>query len=184
MHPPERRSSLLGAFKYTFIGDLLRCIYALANTIELSVWRDRQSHCTVLQPLSILSKYTLVLNETDSGLNINRNVSKHFKCIEFHWLLFLYKCIQKIPKTVFRSLLNFITIEINKCCFQEGGVPSAPDQAGISAITCYLHACRHQNEAKSRKYLAKVIWLLSYDDEQCTLADTVDKVTGVEYHTV
>lgn len=27
---------------------------------------------------------------------------------------------------------------------------------GISAITCFLHACRHQNESKSRKYLAKV----------------------------
>ena len=27
---------------------------------------------------------------------------------------------------------------------------------GVSAITCYLHACRHQNESKSRKYLAKV----------------------------
>ena len=29
-------------------------------------------------------------------------------------------------------------------------------QLGVSAITCYLHACRHQNESKSRKYLAKV----------------------------
>lgn len=28
---------------------------------------------------------------------------------------------------------------------------------GESAITCYLHACRNQNESKSRKYLAKVI---------------------------
>lgn len=28
---------------------------------------------------------------------------------------------------------------------------------GVSAITCYLHACRHQNESKSRKYLAKVM---------------------------
>ena len=27
---------------------------------------------------------------------------------------------------------------------------------GVSAITCFLHACRHQNESKSRKYLAKV----------------------------
>ena len=50
------------------------------------------------------------------------------------------------------------------------------EQAGVSAITCYLHACRHQNEHKSRKYLAKVLWLLSYDDEQCTLADALDKV--------
>ena len=35
--------------------------------------------------------------------------------------------------------------------------PSARNMAhGVEAITCYLHACRHQNESKSRKYLAKV----------------------------
>ncbi|NP_001158350.1 transformation/transcription domain-associated protein [Oryzias latipes] len=45
---------------------------------------------------------------------------------------------------------------------------------GVSAITCYLHACRRQNESKSRKYLAKVLWLLSFDDKN-TLADAVDK---------
>ncbi|XP_045566273.1 transformation/transcription domain-associated protein isoform X9 [Salmo salar] len=45
---------------------------------------------------------------------------------------------------------------------------------GVSALTCYLHACRHQNESKSRKYLAKVLWLLSFDDKN-TLADAVDK---------
>ncbi|KAM4631836.1 transformation/transcription domain-associated protein isoform 1-T1 [Discoglossus pictus] len=48
-------------------------------------------------------------------------------------------------------------------------------QVGVSAITCYLHACRHQNESKSRKYLAKVLWLLSFDDDKNTLADAVDK---------
>nr|XP_014353128.1 PREDICTED: transformation/transcription domain-associated protein [Latimeria chalumnae] len=46
---------------------------------------------------------------------------------------------------------------------------------GVSAITCYLHACRHQNESKSRKYLAKVLWLLSFDDQNNTLAEAVDK---------
>ena len=46
---------------------------------------------------------------------------------------------------------------------------------GVSAITCFLHACRHQNESKSRKYLAKVLWLLTYDDEKLSLADAVDK---------
>ncbi|XP_060086157.1 transformation/transcription domain-associated protein-like [Ylistrum balloti] len=46
---------------------------------------------------------------------------------------------------------------------------------GVSAITCFLHACRHQNESKSRKYLAKVLWLLTYDDEKTTLAEAVDK---------
>ena len=51
---------------------------------------------------------------------------------------------------------------------------------GVEAITCYLHACRHQNESKSRKYLAKVLWLLTYDTEQLELAEAVDKyMTGV-----
>ncbi|XP_046480160.1 transformation/transcription domain-associated protein [Neodiprion pinetum] len=46
---------------------------------------------------------------------------------------------------------------------------------GVSAITCFLHACRHQNESKSRKYLAKVLWLLTYDDDKCSLMEAVDK---------
>lgn len=36
---------------------------------------------------------------------------------------------------------------------------------GVNAISCFLHASRQQNESKVRKYLAKVLWLLSYDDE-------------------
>ena len=48
---------------------------------------------------------------------------------------------------------------------------------GVSAITCFLHACRHQNESKSRKYLAKVLWLLTYDDDKMALAEAVDKYT-------
>ncbi|RWS25705.1 transformation/transcription domain-associated protein-like protein, partial [Leptotrombidium deliense] len=46
---------------------------------------------------------------------------------------------------------------------------------GVSALICYLHACRHQNESKSRKYLAKVLWLLTYDDEKLNLAEAVEK---------
>ena len=46
---------------------------------------------------------------------------------------------------------------------------------GVSAMTCFLHACRHQNESKSRKYLAKVIWLLSYDNSREKLMEALDK---------
>lgn len=46
---------------------------------------------------------------------------------------------------------------------------------GVQAITCFLHACRHQNESKSRKYLAKVLWLLTYDNDQFALATALDK---------
>ncbi|XP_058058029.1 transcription-associated protein 1 isoform X2 [Anopheles bellator] len=46
---------------------------------------------------------------------------------------------------------------------------------GVSAVTCFLHACRNQNESKSRKYLAKVLWLLSYDDDKSSLLNALDK---------
>ena len=48
-------------------------------------------------------------------------------------------------------------------------------QTGVCAITCFLHACRHQNGGRSRKYIAKVLWLLTYDDDKSTLAEAVDK---------
>lgn len=46
---------------------------------------------------------------------------------------------------------------------------------GVSALVCFLHACRHQNESKSRKYIAKILWLLTYDDDKSLLMDTLDK---------
>jgi transformation/transcription domain-associated protein len=48
-------------------------------------------------------------------------------------------------------------------------------QLGISATTAFMHACRHNQEAKARKYIAKILWLLMYDDDKGTLSDTVDK---------
>ena len=50
----------------------------------------------------------------------------------------------------------------------------------MEAITCYLDACRQQNEIRSQRYLAKALWLLTYDTEQLELAEAVDKYrTGV-----
>lgn len=46
---------------------------------------------------------------------------------------------------------------------------------GVNAITCLLHACRQNNEAKARKYLAKVLWLLSYDDDKSSLMKALDE---------
>lgn len=50
----------------------------------------------------------------------------------------------------------------------------------VSALTCYLQACRHQNEAKSRKYIAKILWLLTYDkkEKEGQGGDTSDKDKG------
>ncbi|EZA54681.1 Transformation/transcription domain-associated protein [Ooceraea biroi] len=46
---------------------------------------------------------------------------------------------------------------------------------GVNTLICFLHACRHQNETKSRKYIAKILWLLTYDDDKSSLIDTVEK---------
>jgi len=42
-------------------------------------------------------------------------------------------------------------------------------------LICYLHACRSNHEAKCRKYLARSLWLLTYDDDKSTLAITLEK---------
>jgi len=46
---------------------------------------------------------------------------------------------------------------------------------GIYALICYLHACRSNHETKCRKYLARSLWLLTFDDEKGTLAETLEK---------
>ncbi|XP_034140404.1 transcription-associated protein 1 isoform X2 [Drosophila guanche] len=49
-----------------------------------------------------------------------------------------------------------------------------------NALICYLHACRNQNESKTRKYIAKVLWFLSYDNTTNTLISTLEKyVSGI-----
>ncbi|KAL7737489.1 hypothetical protein ACLKA6_007623 [Drosophila palustris] len=49
----------------------------------------------------------------------------------------------------------------------------------VNALICYLHACRNQNESKTRKYIAKVLWFLSYDSAD-TLISTFEKyVSGI-----
>ncbi|XP_055874365.1 transformation/transcription domain-associated protein-like isoform X5 [Biomphalaria glabrata] len=46
---------------------------------------------------------------------------------------------------------------------------------GESAVICYLHSCRSAVEGHTRKYLAKAIWLLTYDDENLSIATAIDK---------
>lgn len=42
-------------------------------------------------------------------------------------------------------------------------------------MSCFLHACRQQNECKSRKYFAKIIWLLTYEDSRPEMMDVLEK---------
>lgn len=63
---------------------------------------------------------------------------------------------------------NKPSVTVNRCtyCYFVLSRCDRNIQLGVSAIVCYLHACRHQNEAKCRKYLARTIWLMTYDDEK------------------
>lgn len=49
---------------------------------------------------------------------------------------------------------------------------------GVSAITCYLQACKFYTETKARKYLAKVLWLLSFDNNKGELVELISKYSG------
>jgi transformation/transcription domain-associated protein len=46
---------------------------------------------------------------------------------------------------------------------------------GVDAMTCYLHACRHNDEIRGNKFLARTLWLLNYDDDTLALAEVIDK---------
>ncbi|KAJ3326459.1 hypothetical protein HDU76_012906 [Blyttiomyces sp. JEL0837] len=49
---------------------------------------------------------------------------------------------------------------------------------GISAINCYLHAAGIYNNSRSRKFLARILWLLSLDDGQHSLSKSYETFKG------
>lgn len=52
---------------------------------------------------------------------------------------------------------------------------------GHSVLTCYLHACRTQKEAKCRKFLAHIIWLLTHDDAKGSMAEVRGHLKAVPW---
>ena len=42
---------------------------------------------------------------------------------------------------------------------------------GMNAIVCYLQACRSQSEAKCRKMMSRILWLLAYDNKDQVCGD-------------
>ncbi|CAF1588246.1 unnamed protein product, partial [Didymodactylos carnosus] len=49
-----------------------------------------------------------------------------------------------------------------------------------NSILCYLHACKDQIESKARKHIAKILWLLTYDDNKSTLSTCIQRYsTGI-----
>ena len=114
-----------------------------------------QMHDTLVKAWALWGDYLESLFIREKCVSVNKNYNKEHCRYQLHnHLLDSSPCLS-VPRN-------------GECDFR-----SIPQ--GVNAITCYLHACRHQKESKSRKYLAKVLWLLTYDDDKNTLAEAVDK---------
>lgn len=61
--------------------------------------------------------------------------------------------------------------------YMEANFSRDPSNAttGLSAMICFIHACRQANETKSRKYFAKIIWLLTYEETRKDMLDSLEK---------
>jgi transformation/transcription domain-associated protein len=49
---------------------------------------------------------------------------------------------------------------------------------GVNAVNCYMQAAWLYNNARSRKYLARILWLLSQDDAQQSLSKSYETYKG------
>jgi transformation/transcription domain-associated protein len=49
---------------------------------------------------------------------------------------------------------------------------------GVNAINCYLQAAGLYNNSRSRKYLARILWLLNLDDSQQSLSKSYEMYKG------
>ncbi|KAI8052219.1 hypothetical protein BDF22DRAFT_743794 [Syncephalis plumigaleata] len=64
--------------------------------------------------------------------------------------------------------------------FLDGLFQQHPDQIEYAsrAMDCYLQACCLQRSPKSRRHIARILWLLSTDDAQGTVAKTFETFKG------
>lgn len=129
--------------------------------------------------------------ELNSGLDVINNTNLNYfgqqQKAEFYTLkgMFLNKLGQTEPANeAFGSALYF-DIKLPKAWAEWGHYndqlfkedPTDLDKAS-SAISCYLEAAGQFKNAKSRKLLARILWLLSLDDSEQKLVKTFDSFKG------
>jgi len=129
--------------------------------------------------------------ELNSGLDVINNTNLNYfgqqQKAEFYTLkgMFLNKLGQTEPANeAFGSALYF-DIKLPKAWAEWGHYndqlfkedPTDLDKAS-SAISCYLEAASQFKNAKSRKLLARILWLLSLDDTDQKLVKTFESFKG------
>ncbi len=129
-------------------------------------------------------------NEYSSGLDVINNTNLNYfgqqQKAEFYTLkgMFLAKLGQKLEANdAFGSALYF-DIKLPKAWAEWGRYNDLlfkEDQSlekAAAAISCYLEAAGQYKSAKSRKLLSRVLWLLSLDDAEGTLAKAFTDFKG------
>lgn len=73
-----------------------------------------------------------------------------------------------------QAFVNVSARQSDSAMFQKRSIETAE-----SALIALLHAARHPNsECKARKFIAKILWLLTYDNEKRTLFSTFDSYSS------
>ncbi|EON62943.1 hypothetical protein W97_02169 [Coniosporium apollinis CBS 100218] len=130
-------------------------------------------------------------NELNNGLDVINNTNLNYfgqqQKAEFYTLkgMFLAKLGQKEEANdAFGSAL-YIDIKVAKAWaewgrYNDGLFKEDPTnlEKAASAISCYLEAASQYKNAKSRKLLGRILWLLSLDNADRLLAKTFDQFKG------
>ena len=130
-------------------------------------------------------------SELTSGLDVINNTNLNYfgpqQKAEFYTLkgMFLSKLNQKEDAQDAFGTALFFDIKLPKAWAEWGRYsdqlfkedPNNLELAG-NAISCYLEAAGQYKSAKSRKLLSRILWLLSLDDPEGTLAKTYNNFKG------
>ncbi|KAF2718982.1 hypothetical protein K431DRAFT_252186 [Polychaeton citri CBS 116435] len=130
-------------------------------------------------------------SELTSGLDVINNTNLNYfgpqQKAEFYTLkgMFLSKLNQEQDAHDAFGTALFFDIKLPKAWAEWGRYsdflfkedPTNLEPAG-NALSCYLEAAGQYKSAKSRKLLSRILWLLSLDDAQGTLAATYRKYEG------
>ncbi|KAK5116206.1 hypothetical protein LTR62_008532 [Meristemomyces frigidus] len=130
-------------------------------------------------------------SELTSGLDVINNTNLNYfgqqQKAEFYTLkgMFLSKLSQKDEAHDAFGTALFFDIKLPKAWAEWGRYsdylfkenPNDLELAG-NAISCYLEAAGQYKSAKSRKLLSRILWLLSLDDAQGTLAKVYGNFQG------
>ena len=130
-------------------------------------------------------------SELTSGLDVINNTNLNYfgqnQKAEFYTLkgMFLSKLNQKDEAHDAFGTALFFDIKLPKAWAEWGRYsdylfkedPSNIELAG-NALSCYLEAAGQYKNSKSRKLLSRILWLLSLDDAEGSLATTYGKFKG------